>query len=128
MKHDSFAFGSFNWRGALALGIAWAVTAAGEITVSIEGYGRVTQVSSLACVGSARFPLSRAPYRAFLCKQTCSSTLVRYIIVLILFIRGVTLEGSRVGIDFYLLRPDFSKLAELKVAIHSLLVKEGEGA
>ena len=37
-----------------------------------------------------------------------------YVVVCILFVRGVTLDGSYEGIKYYLLEPDFGKLLTLK--------------
>ncbi len=38
-----------------------------------------------------------------------------YIVMFILLIRGFTLEGSSIGIDFYLRIDDWSSLADMKV-------------
>ncbi|XP_068220332.1 sodium- and chloride-dependent glycine transporter 2-like [Palaemon carinicauda] len=38
-----------------------------------------------------------------------------YIILIILFIRGITLEGAYQGIEFYLLRPNVTRLMEVEV-------------
>ena len=42
------------------------------------------------------------------------TALLPYVILIILLIRGLTLEGSSAGL-FYLFKPDFSKLANIKV-------------
>lgn len=38
-----------------------------------------------------------------------------YLVICILFVRGVTLPGAEKGIRYYLLEPDFSKLLTIKV-------------
>ena len=38
-----------------------------------------------------------------------------YIVLFILFIRGVTLEGASIGIEFYL-KPKWDKLLDVKVS------------
>ena len=40
-----------------------------------------------------------------------------YIVLFILFIRGVTLEGAGIGIEFYL-KPTWSKLLDVRVGDH----------
>ena len=45
-----------------------------------------------------------------------------FIVLFILFIRGVTLDGAGEGVLFYL-KPDFSRLADPQVAIPSFRVK-----
>lgn len=37
---------------------------------------------------------------------------VPYVIIVILFIRGITLEGAKIGLDYYLLHPDFSVILD----------------
>ncbi|ROT69478.1 putative sodium- and chloride-dependent glycine transporter 1 [Penaeus vannamei] len=43
------------------------------------------------------------------------TALFPYAVLLILFIRGVTLEGAYKGVEFYLLRPNISRLGEIEV-------------
>ena len=45
-----------------------------------------------------------------------------FIVLFILFIRGVTLDGAGEGVLFYL-KPDFSRLADPQVTIPSFRVK-----
>ena len=42
-----------------------------------------------------------------------------YLMLLLLFVRGVSLPGALEGIKFYLV-PDFSKMASVKVTIYNL--------
>ena len=48
------------------------------------------------------------------------TALFPYVVLTILFIRGVTLEGSSKGIIYYL-TPQFDKLIEAKVTYHLLM-------
>ena len=43
------------------------------------------------------------------------TALFPYVVLLILLIRGVTLDGHMKGIEFYILKPDLTKLYEAKV-------------
>ncbi|XP_045130113.1 sodium- and chloride-dependent glycine transporter 1-like [Portunus trituberculatus] len=43
------------------------------------------------------------------------TALFPYVVLIILFVRGITLEGASLGIDYYLLKPDLSRLADSEV-------------
>lgn len=45
-----------------------------------------------------------------------------YVILVILFIRGVTLEGAADGIYFYLV-PDFDKLMQIRVRVFNITLQ-----
>ena len=45
------------------------------------------------------------------------TALFPYVVLVILLIRGVTLDGHFEGIRFYILEPDISKLSEAAVSI-----------
>lgn len=77
--------GSIQWKLALCLLVSWIVVVISLIK-GIKTSGKVVYFT-------ATFP---------------------YVILLILFIRGVTLEGAGEGLKFYLI-PDFSRLSEIKV-------------
>uniref|UniRef100_A0A1I7WM17 Transmembrane protein n=1 Tax=Heterorhabditis bacteriophora TaxID=37862 RepID=A0A1I7WM17_HETBA len=51
-------------------------------------------------------------------KLSYVTSTIPYIIITILFIRGITLDGASSGIYYYLGRPDFSKLLRFKI-IHN---------
>lgn len=44
-----------------------------------------------------------------------------YVVLVILLIRGVTLEGAMKGIEFYI-KPDASKILDVKVKLHTLYI------
>ncbi|XP_023220639.1 sodium- and chloride-dependent glycine transporter 2-like [Centruroides sculpturatus] len=77
--------GSIEWKIALCLLVSWIVVVISLIK-GIKSSGKVVYFT-------ATFP---------------------YVILFILFIRGVTLEGATEGLKFYLI-PDFSKLSDIKV-------------
>lgn len=85
-KSDSFEnYGTIRWPLMLSLLVAWVIVVL-SLLKGIKTSGRVVYFT-------ATFP---------------------YVILLILFIRGVTLEGASDGIYFYLV-PDFDKLMQIKV-------------
>jgi SNF family Na+-dependent transporter len=78
--------GGFNFKLVVGLLVSWAITGACLI-FGVKWLGRIS-------LFTATFP---------------------YLIVLILLIRGVTLDGARIGLDYYILKPDFSFFWEPKV-------------
>lgn len=48
---------------------------------------------------------------------------VPYLVMLVLLIRGLTLEGSSIGIEFYLSIDDWSSLTDMKVIENILFLK-----
>jgi hypothetical protein len=44
---------------------------------------------------------------------------VPYLIIVVLFVRGVTLDGARVGLDYYLLKPRLSVIFQAEVGFPS---------
>ncbi|XP_042903871.1 sodium- and chloride-dependent GABA transporter 1-like [Parasteatoda tepidariorum] len=85
-KSDSFEnYGTIRWPLMLSLFVAWIIVVL-SLLKGIKTSGRVVYFT-------ATFP---------------------YVILVILFFRGVTLEGAADGIYFYLV-PDFQKLQEISV-------------
>lgn len=78
--------GGFNTKVVLALGIAWIITA----LVLVKGVKMIGKISGF----------------------TAS---VPYLFILILFIRSITLDGAKIGLDFYLLKPNMSVILEAEV-------------
>ncbi|XP_042873249.1 sodium- and chloride-dependent glycine transporter 2-like [Penaeus japonicus] len=78
--------GSMRWELVGCLALAWLIVGA-CLAKGVKSSGKVVYFTAL-------FP---------------------YAVLVILFIRGVTLEGAQKGIDFYLLRPNISRLAEIEV-------------
>ncbi|CAK5079810.1 unnamed protein product [Meloidogyne enterolobii] len=37
---------------------------------------------------------------------------IPYVIIVILFIRGITLDGASIGLDYYIFHPDFSVILD----------------
>ncbi|KAI6208220.1 Snf-9 [Aphelenchoides besseyi] len=74
-------FGGVNIKLVIAYFIAWLITAT-SLCKGVKIIGRLSYITAT----------------------------VPYVIVLILFIRGITLPGSDIGMDFYLLKPDFSRV------------------
>ncbi|KAF7638798.1 hypothetical protein Mgra_00001881 [Meloidogyne graminicola] len=72
-------FGGFNIKMVISLGIAWLFTT-------------LVLVKGVEVMGKIAWFTGTTPY----------------IIIIILFIRGITLDGAKVGLDFYLLKPDLS--------------------
>uniref|UniRef100_A0A7I5E6X1 Sodium:neurotransmitter symporter family protein n=1 Tax=Haemonchus contortus TaxID=6289 RepID=A0A7I5E6X1_HAECO len=77
--------GMFNWEMFLALLIAWIITC-------------LSIIRGVSVIGKISFLTATLPY----------------VIIVIMFIRGVTMDGSKTGIDYYLLKPDMSKVFRLK--------------
>ncbi|KAI6229062.1 Snf-9 [Aphelenchoides fujianensis] len=75
--------GGLNWKLVISYFLAWLITAV-SLCKGVKIIGRLSYFTAT----------------------------VPYVIVLILFIRGITLPGSDVGMDFYLLKPDFSRVLD----------------
>uniref|UniRef100_A0A915D528 Uncharacterized protein n=1 Tax=Ditylenchus dipsaci TaxID=166011 RepID=A0A915D528_9BILA len=73
------SLGGLNPKVVIALAVAWILTG----LVLVKGVKMIGKISGFTAT-------------------------VPYVIIVILFIRGVTLDGARIGMDFYLLKPDMS--------------------
>ncbi|XP_037799618.1 sodium- and chloride-dependent betaine transporter-like [Penaeus monodon] len=78
--------GGLRWELVGCLALAWVIVGA-CLAKGIKSSGKVVYFTAL-------FP---------------------YVILAILFVRGITLDGAMKGIDFYFLQPDFSRLKEVEV-------------
>ncbi|XP_025086985.1 sodium- and chloride-dependent glycine transporter 1-like isoform X2 [Pomacea canaliculata] len=78
-------FGTINWKLALCLLICWVVVG-GSLIKGVQSLGKVVYFT-------ATFP---------------------YLMLTVLLIRGLTLNGAGIGIEYYL-KPDFEKLKEPRV-------------
>ncbi|VDO41881.1 unnamed protein product [Haemonchus placei] len=72
-------YGMFNWEMFVALLIAWIITC-------------LSIIKGVSVIGKISFLTATLPY----------------VIIVIMFIRGVTMDGAKTGIDYYLLKPDMS--------------------
>ncbi|GMT04191.1 hypothetical protein PENTCL1PPCAC_26365, partial [Pristionchus entomophagus] len=78
-------WGSFNWPIGICLLLAWILATLG-LWKGVKMLGRISLITATT----------------------------PYIIVAILFVRAVTLPGADVGIKFYLLQPDFSRILKIE--------------
>ncbi|XP_063607514.1 sodium- and chloride-dependent betaine transporter-like, partial [Penaeus indicus] len=78
--------GGLRWELVGCLALAWVIVGA-CLAKGIKSSGKVVYFTAL-------FP---------------------YVILAILFVRGITLDGAMKGIEFYFLQPDFSRLTEVEV-------------
>ncbi|XP_063599881.1 sodium- and chloride-dependent glycine transporter 2-like [Penaeus indicus] len=78
--------GGMRWELVGCLALAWVIVGA-CLAKGVKSSGKVVYFTAL-------FP---------------------YVVLVILFIRGVTLEGAYKGVEFYLLRPDISRLGAIEV-------------
>lgn len=78
--------GSMRWELVGCLALSWLIIAA-CLCKGVKSTGKVVYFTAI-------FP---------------------YVVLIILFIRGITLEGAMRGIEFYIMKPDVSKLFELQV-------------
>ncbi|VDK55808.1 unnamed protein product [Anisakis simplex] len=81
---DMYDLGGMNWKMVVSLALVWIITAL-CLSKGVKYIGRISFFTA-----------------------TCP-----YIIIAILFVRGVTLDGAKQGIDYYLLNPDFSYLGRI---------------
>uniref|UniRef100_A0A183C9Y5 Transporter n=1 Tax=Globodera pallida TaxID=36090 RepID=A0A183C9Y5_GLOPA len=79
------SFGGLNMKMVIALGLAWLIT----VLVLIRG---------VEVMGKIAWLTGTTPY----------------IIIVILFVRAVTLDGAEIGLDYYLLKPDVSAIFKAK--------------
>uniref|UniRef100_A0A183GDR4 Transporter n=1 Tax=Heligmosomoides polygyrus TaxID=6339 RepID=A0A183GDR4_HELPZ len=77
--------GSFNWEICFALLVAWTTTC-------------LSIIKGVSVIGKISFLTATLPY----------------VIIVIMAVRGVTLDGSYEGIKYFLLRPDLSKILVFK--------------
>ncbi|CAJ0957116.1 unnamed protein product, partial [Mesorhabditis belari] len=93
--------GSFNWKVAVSLFIAWAITAL-TILYGVQFLGKMAYVTST----------------------------VPYVIMVAFFIRAITLEGSEIGIRYYLTEPQWEyvlKLDTWRAALNQICYSLGLG-
>uniref|UniRef100_A0A914NDK7 Transporter n=1 Tax=Meloidogyne incognita TaxID=6306 RepID=A0A914NDK7_MELIC len=76
-------FGGINLKVALALAIAWTLTG----LVLVKGVKMMGKISYFTAT-------------------------IPYVIIVILFIRGITLDGASIGLDYYIFHPDFSVILD----------------
>lgn len=79
-------FGGFNIKVVAALAIAWIMTG----LVLVKGVKMIGKISGFTAT-------------------------VPYVIIVLLFVRGITLDGAEIGMNFYLLKPDMSVIFEPEV-------------
>ena len=80
------SLGGLNPKVVIALAVAWIMTA----LVLVKGVKMIGKISGFTAT-------------------------VPYIIIVILFARGITLDGARIGMDFYLLKPNMSVIWDADV-------------
>ncbi|VDO41880.1 unnamed protein product [Haemonchus placei] len=83
-------YGMFNWEMFTALLMAWIITC-------------LSIIKGVSVIGKISFLTATLPY----------------VIIVIMFIRGVTMDGAKAGIDYYLLKPDMSKVFRLKTWVEA---------
>ncbi|GMT14184.1 hypothetical protein PFISCL1PPCAC_5481, partial [Pristionchus fissidentatus] len=83
-KHQSFDFGHANWMVAVSLLVCWIITGAGLVK-GVQSIGKVSIVT----------------------------TSLPYLIITVLFLRGVTLPGAEKGLQYFLTNPDWSKIFQI---------------
>uniref|UniRef100_A0A8R1HMA4 Transporter n=1 Tax=Caenorhabditis japonica TaxID=281687 RepID=A0A8R1HMA4_CAEJA len=86
-----YEFETINWPVLAAMTACWILTALG-IVKGAKVMGKISYVA----------------------------VILPYVIVAILFVRGITLDGAGDGISYYLGKPDFSKLGHAKTWIEAL--------
>lgn len=130
-KSDTLSeLGGLNWKMVIALGLAWLFT----ILVLIRGVevmGKVHISESLK--GTFTIHYYRTPF-AYILQIAWMTGTTPYIIIIILFIRchyhhkchchfllfsavcrGVTLDGAKIGLDYYLLKPNMTVIWQAEV-------------
>jgi solute carrier family 6 amino acid transporter-like protein 5/7/9/14 len=80
------SFGSLSTQLVIALLIAWTITA-------------LCLIKGVQSIGIAAYITATLPY----------------LVIVILFVRGVTLPGASIGLRYYLLEPNFSYLLRIEV-------------
>uniref|UniRef100_A0A8R1E1H9 Transporter n=1 Tax=Caenorhabditis japonica TaxID=281687 RepID=A0A8R1E1H9_CAEJA len=90
-SNSLYEFDSINWPVLAAMTVCWTLTALG-IMKGAKIMGKISYVS----------------------------VLLPYFLVIVLFFRGITLDGAGDGITYYLGKPDFSKLLHGKTWIEAL--------
>lgn len=88
-------FGGFNSKVVIALLLAWIMTA----LVLVKGVKMIGKISGFTAT-------------------------VPYIIIAILFVRSIMLDGARIGLDYYLLKPDISTIWNPSVRIIGGIARE----
>lgn len=80
--------GGLNWKITFAYLLAWITTA----LIIFKGVKVIGKVATLTAT-------------------------IPYIIILILFVRSVTLDGAIIGLNFYILEPDFNTIWDFSVCL-----------
>ncbi|PIO75237.1 sodium-dependent proline transporter domain protein [Teladorsagia circumcincta] len=88
--------GAFNWEIFVALLTAWTITC-------------LSLIRGVSIIGKISFLTATMPY--LIIGNDCRGVIF---IQVVMFIRGVTMDGAKIGIDYYLLKPDMSKVFYLK--------------
>jgi SNF family Na+-dependent transporter len=92
--------GGINWKLFVSLLIAWLITA-------------LALLRGVEIIGKISWFTDKRLYNCLTYVVLIGS--VPYIIVVILFCRGITLDGAEIGMRFYLTEPDFSHIFRLEV-------------
>ncbi len=87
------SLGSLSTQLVIALFIAWIITALGLIK-GVHSIGAITYFT-------ATLP---------------------YLVIVVLFVRGVTLPGASIGLHYYLLNPNYSYLWRIEVEFYREIV------
>lgn len=85
--------GGFNGKVLLAYAVAWTITCL-SLSKGVKLIGRLAYFTAT----------------------------VPYAIIVVLFVRSVTLDGAIIGMDFYLFKPDMSILWQLSVSFFTKIL------